>query len=70
MIFFSCLLSITLVSTSSEVSDPLEVDVDVDVRCPVLVPFLPRSPSKGTLWGAVKAWGQLLRAPDTLHAAY
>ena len=32
-----------------------EDDVDVDVRCPVLVPFLPRPPLKGTLWGAVKA---------------
>ena len=30
------------------------VDVDVDVRCPVLVPLL-LCPPKGPLWGVVKA---------------
>ena len=30
------------------------VDVDVDVRCPVLIPLL-LCPPKGPLWGAVKA---------------
>ena len=37
--------------SSSEVSYPSEVDVDV--RCPVLVPLL-LCPPKGSLWGAVK----------------
>ena len=32
-----------------------ENTVDVDVRCPVLVPLLSQSPPKGTLWGVVKA---------------
>ena len=36
----------------TEVSGPSEVDVDV--RCPVLVPLL-LCPPKGSLWGAVKA---------------
>ena len=45
-----------------------ESGVDVDVRCPVLVPFL-LCHLKGPLWGAVKARGQL-HASDTLHVAY
>ena len=40
--------------SSSKFSDPSEVDVDVDVRCPVLVPLL-LCPPKGSLWGVVKA---------------
>ena len=36
--------------------------------CPVLVPFL-HVPTKGPLWGAIKAWGQL-HAPDTRHVGY
>ena len=38
--------------SSVEVSDPSEVDVDV--RCPVLVLLL-LSPPEGSLWGGVKA---------------
>ena len=36
--------------SSSEVSDPSEV-VDVDVRCPVLVPLLPCPPERVLVGG-------------------
>ena len=39
-------------NSNTEVPGPSEVDVDV--RCPVLVPLL-LCPPKGSLWGAVKA---------------
>ena len=42
-----------VVNTVGSVNEA-DVDVDVDVRCPVLVPLL-LCPPKGSLWGAVKA---------------
>ena len=41
------------------------VNVDMDVRCPVLVPFLPWSP-KGTLWG-VSRHEASFHGTNTIH---